>query len=215
MLSFWRKSKLRISQPLCTIGLQKPRTRLVFLQSLVHPPLPFPRTSIRNLPGSVLVKDIKMLIYISSLPSTVYVLFISLTIINGCGSTLAEYATSTASIPHDQLSSIDGKGKAQRYNLGHLPCPPAGIRAPPGQLYHPQLAWVGQFHEFADPAIARACPTIGGAAGFRDPPTAFPTALGGLNGTGEAGTLHPRRIEREPANAPVAPCMPTRTPTAT
>ncbi|KAM0805005.1 hypothetical protein BDR22DRAFT_969256 [Usnea florida] len=147
--------------------------------------------------------------------STVYLEFYSLTISNACGSILASYATSTASIPQDQLSSIDKNGKAQPYSLADLPCPPPNIFVPPGRLYHPKLAWVGQFYEFADPAIAKECPIIGGAAFLRDPPIAFPTALGGLNGTGEPGHLHPGLLRREPENAHVAPCMPVRTSTAT
>ena len=118
-------------------------------------------------------------------------------------------------MPQDQLSSIDGHGKAQPYNLGDLPCPPPNISVPPGKLYQPQMAWVGQFYSFADPAVAKECPTIGGLAGFLDPPMAFPTVLGGLDGTGRAGDVHPRRVRREPGKAVVTPWMPARTPIGT
>ena len=76
------------------------------------------------------------------------------------------------------------------------------------------MAWVGQFYSFADPAVAKQCATIGGLAGILDPPRAFPTVLGGLGGTGQAG-VHPRHFKRKPAQALVAPWMPAKTPTGT
>ena len=39
---FSRNSKTKLSQPLYSIGLQSPRTRLVLPQFLAHPRLPFP-----------------------------------------------------------------------------------------------------------------------------------------------------------------------------
>ena len=152
---------------------------------------------------------------ISSQTSIAYILFISITISNGCGSTLLATAASTAAVDQNKLSSIDGSGKTQSYNLADLPCPPANVSVPPGQQYQPSIAWQGQFSNFALPTIASECKYLEGQAGILDPPKAFPTVPGGLRGPGPPGGHRPSRLKREPAKALVAPWMPARTPTAT
>lgn len=62
LLYFQRLSKMSVSQSLCTTGLKSPRIRLVFLQVLAHPRLPFPQDSLRNYTRSLLIKDIRILI---------------------------------------------------------------------------------------------------------------------------------------------------------
>lgn len=123
------------------------------------------------------------------------------------------YSISTASFHQDSLSTIDGNGIAQSFNLADLPCPPPSVRLKPGEPFRPGFAWNTElfFKQNSEPS---ECKTIVGLNAWPDPPKAFPTVSGGLPAP-TPGAAPRGRVRREPANAHVAPWLPGRTMTAT
>ena len=149
---------------------------------------------------------------IPSISPSAYALFISVTINDGCGSTLTTYATSTASFAPSQLSTFDTYGVPRSFNLADLPCPPSTVRLQPGQPFRPFLAWSDQsiFQNNSFPQ----CDAMDGYQSVLDPPTAFPVFEGGLGGTGSAGCHRPCRLRREREDAHVTSWVPARTTTS-
>ncbi|KAF6227628.1 hypothetical protein HO173_012157 [Letharia columbiana] len=147
--------------------------------------------------------------------SSIYAIFYSLSLSNGCGSLSTTYDSITMSFTPGALSTVNPFGdSAEVFNFADLPCPPPGLYVEPGQLYQPQFAPPRAFFSSlraADPAALQGCSDGVWADGWTDPPIAFITA-GALTGPGLAGGGRPpRRIRNIPANAHVTARTPTKT----
>ena len=147
---------------------------------------------------------------------SIYAVFYSLSLSNGCGSLSTTYDSITMSFNSGDLSTVAPVGTtAEVFNFADLPCPPPGLYVEPGQLYQPQFAPPRIFYSSlaaANPAALQGCSDGVWAGGWTDPPIAFVTADGGLTGPGAPGRPHPpRRVRDVPANAHLVARAPTQT----
>lgn len=147
---------------------------------------------------------------------SIYAIFYSLSLSNGCGSLSTTYDSITMSFNSGDLSTVAPVGTtAEVFNFADLPCPPPGLYVKPGQLYQPQFAPPRVFYSSlaaANPEALQGCSDGVWAGGWTDPPIAFFTVDGGLTGPGAPGRLHPpRRVRDVPANAHLVARAPTQT----
>lgn len=148
-------------------------------------------------------------------PSSIYGIFYSLSVSNGCGTLSTTFDSITMSFTPGALSTVNPFGtNAEVFNFADLPCPPPGLYVEPGQLYQPQFAPPQAFFsslQAANPAALQGCHDGMWADGWTDPPIAFVTA-GPLDGPGApGGPRPPRRIRELPANAHLTARTPIQT----
>lgn len=144
---------------------------------------------------------------------SVYVIFTSFYLYDGCGTKLLEAGFDlTTSFAPDELSTVataPGGGLSTNvFDFNGLPCPPDGVQVPAGQPYRPLLAPPAFITTVPgwDPKFDSCDPGHG-----IDPPTALTSVLGGIPAPGFPGMPHPPRNVRANAHPHMMPRAPTKT----
>ena len=145
---------------------------------------------------------------------SIYAVFYSLSLSNGCGTLSTGWDSVTMSFTPGALSTVAPfAATAEVFNFADLPCPPPGLYVEPGQLYQPQFAPPRAFFSslgVAHPAAVQGCADGIWADGWTDPPVALVTT-GPLDGPGQPGGA-PRRLRKDvPGNAHVVARSPIKT----
>ena len=140
---------------------------------------------------------------------SIYAIFPSIMASDGCNEIGQGYGPITTSFAPGELSTIDIGGHSTNvFNFDDLPCPPSGIEVTPGSTYAPLIAPPSFIFDL-DPAFSSCVP---GYSQGVDPPTAMPTATGGIQGPGPPGGGRPaRRDLGTQAHPHVAPWAPAKT----
>ena len=145
---------------------------------------------------------------------SIYAVFHSVSLSNGCGTLSTTWDSITMAFAPGALSTVAPfANTAEVFNFADLPCPPPGLYVEPGQLYQPEFAPPRVFFsslEAANPGALQGCSGGVWADGWTDPPIAFVTT-GPLEGPGPVGG-GPRRLKRDvPANAHISARAPAKT----
>ena len=197
-------------------GLRSPQEQTVCPQSpLYHQRHLHQDWSRKSISRPVTLYESKTLTELERESPSIYAVFYSLSVSNGCSSLSTTYDSITMSFTPGALSTVDPFGTtAEPYNFADLPCPPPGLYVEPGQPYQPQFAPPRAFFsslQAANPAALQGCADGIWAEGWTDPPIAFVTA-GPLDGPGSPGRGRPPRLIRDiPANAHFIARTPTQT----
>ena len=124
---------------------------------------------------------------------------------DGCRRIGQGFGPITTSFAPGELSTIDvSKRATSMYDFSGLPCPPPSIDVPPGETYAPLMA-PPSFIYALDPAFSTCVPGFDqGDLPPVDPPIAFTTVTGGLQGPGLPGDAPPRPRDLGARTLPLA-----------
>lgn len=148
---------------------------------------------------------------LSMVPPSIYAIFPTIMASDGCNKIGQSYGPITTSFAPGEPSTIEN-GVTKVYNFNDLPCPPSGIRIPPGSVYAPLIAPPSFIVWDLDPAFSTC--VIGLHQGVNppfDPPIALPSVRDGLLGPGTPGDLSPRPDLGAHARPHVRPSTPAKT----
>ena len=114
-------------------------------------------------------------------PPSIYAIFSTIMASNGCNQIGKDYGPMITSLAPGELSTIVFP-LTKVYNFNDLPCPPSGIKLPPGATYAPLLAPASFIYDL-DPAFSTCVPGYSQEVDPPfDPPIAHVTARYGLLG---------------------------------